>query len=288
MVLFDTRLVGGDNGKSAYQYAIESGYKGSESEFAETLADIGVTLTSTLPSGQTTLTFTDEKITADSVLNAVYTSVFGASVESAEFIDGSLTLEFVKQDENMDVMILIDAAMADGIHGEDGEKGADGKSAYQYAVDGGYEGTEEEFAKLLNGISNLQDDVESLENMIYPIGSIYLSVNDVNPSTLFGGTWEKFGNGRTLVGVDENDTDFATVELEGGEKTHTLTIDEMPAHTHSEKTFSISTGSYGGYDSVNGNTKITSSSTTSGSSGGDQPHNNLQPYITVYMWKRTA
>lgn len=214
MVLFDTRLVGGDNGKSAYQYAIESGYKGSESEFAETLADIGVTLTSTLPSGQTTLTFTDEKITADSVLNAVYTSVFGAYVKSAEFIDGSLTLEFVKQDENMDVKILIDATLAsdtDPVNGEDGvgiesieqtitseeddgeneitvkltngenytftvqngskgsqgekgEKGTDGnngKSAYEYAKDGGFEGTEEEFAELLaNGNGGTNGEVE--------------------------------------------------------------------------------------------------------------------------------
>ena len=110
MALFDVGLVNGKDGKSAYQYAKDAGYKGTESEFAETLADIGVTLTSTLPAGQTTLTFIDEKITADSILNTVYTSIFGVSVKSAEFIDGSLTIEFVEQDEDMEVVAIIDAS----------------------------------------------------------------------------------------------------------------------------------------------------------------------------------
>ena len=66
----------------------------------------------------------------------------------------------------------------------------------------------------------------------YPIGSIYISYNNTNPGTLFGGTWESFGSGRTLVGINSSDTAFDTVGKTGGEKTHTLTVAEMPSHTH--------------------------------------------------------
>ena len=124
-------------------------------------------------------------------------------------------------------------------------------------------------------------------NALYPVGSIYMSVNNTNPSTFFGGTWVSWGAGRVPVGVDTNDTDFATVEQTGGEKTHTLTVSEMPSHKHTVEAigsgttqqeltaFNVSTTS--GIDSYAG-TDFT---------GGGQAHNNLQPYITCYMWKRT-
>lgn len=124
-------------------------------------------------------------------------------------------------------------------------------------------------------------------NALYPVGSIYMSVNNTNPSTFFGGTWVSWGAGRVPVGVDTNDTDFATVEKTGGEKTHTLTVSEMPSHKHTVEAigsgttqqeltaFNVSTTS--GIDSYAG-TDFT---------GGGQAHNNLQPYITCYMWKRT-
>ena len=67
---------------------------------------------------------------------------------------------------------------------------------------------------------------------IYPIGSIYISVNSTSPATLFGGTWERFGNGKAIVGVDESDDDFKTVALTGGSKTKTITVENLPAHTH--------------------------------------------------------
>ena len=129
-------------------------------------------------------------------------------------------------------------------------------------------------------------------NALYPVGSIYMSVNTTNPSTFFGGTWEAWGAGKVPVGVDANDTDFATVEKTGGEKTHTLTESEMPKHSHGLPTFhsnpekenitfadtpfnadKASDGTVG-----NGGRVI--------SAGGGQAHNNLQPYITCYMWKR--
>ena len=124
-------------------------------------------------------------------------------------------------------------------------------------------------------------------NALYPVGSIYMSVNNTNPSTFFGGTWVSWGAGRVPVGIDTNDTDFATVEKTGGEKTHTLTVSEMPSHKHTVEAIGSGTtqqeltafnvGTTSGIDGYAG-TDFT---------GGGQAHNNLQPYITCYMWKRT-
>ena len=131
------------------------------------------------------------------------------------------------------------------------------------------------------------NDIDLL-NKVYPIGSIYLSTSQVNPSNLIGGTWERFGKGKTLVGVNEDDTDFDTVELEGGEKTHLLTVNEMPSHSHNLVLKSYYNNG-GGSDSFakQGYYDSTESKTTT-SAGGSTAHNNLQPYITVYMWKRVA
>lgn len=115
----------------------------------------------------------------------------------------------------------------------------------------------------------------------YPVGSIYTSVVSTNPSTLFGfGTWTAFATGRCLVGIDSGQTEFDTVEETGGAKTHTLSIAEMPAHTHSSIDFS------GGPNNLAGGAGLNTSGVT-GSTGGGGAHNNLQPYIVVYMWKRT-
>ena len=137
----------------------------------------------------------------------------------------------------------------------------------------------------------------------YPVGSIYMSVVSTDPGTIFGGTWVTFGAGRVLVGVDANDADFDTVEETGGEKTHTLITNEMPAHAH-ERT-NGSCAALGGKSGSVGRDRVTVP--TSGNkyafvanfdgllyggdtsnTGGGQAHNNLQPYITCYMWKRTA
>jgi hypothetical protein len=120
---------------------------------------------------------------------------------------------------------------------------------------------------------------------IYPVGSIYMNAtSSTNPATLIGfGTWVAFGAGRVPVGIDSGDTDFDTAEETGGAKTHTLTVDEMPAHTHSVPNSGSQNNSF---DS--GTTVGNDVTGTSGSTGGGQAHNNLQPYIVVYMWKRTA
>lgn len=71
-------------------------------------------------------------------------------------------------------------------------------------------------------------------NLIYPVGSIYISANSASPSTLFGGIWQVFGNGKALVGFDASDSDFNSAEKTLGSKTHIQTIGEMPNHTHTQ------------------------------------------------------
>lgn len=119
---------------------------------------------------------------------------------------------------------------------------------------------------------------------VYPVGTIYTSVVATNPATVFGfGTWVAFGAGKVLVGLDAGQTEFDTVEETGGAKTHTLTEAEMPAHTHTYNN-SLGTAPNGRGDTGNSlNTGI-----ATGSTGGGTAHNNLQPYIVVYFFKRTA
>ncbi len=121
-------------------------------------------------------------------------------------------------------------------------------------------------------------------NLLFPVGAIYAAIVSTNPATLLGfGTWTAWGTGRVPVGIDTGQTEFNTVEKTGGEKTHVLTTTEMPAHTHSVPFQSVST------DQGNNPISLAQSGTsTSGSTGGGAAHNNLQPYITCYMWKRTA
>jgi hypothetical protein len=127
----------------------------------------------------------------------------------------------------------------------------------------------------------------TINALVYPVGSIYMNANvATNPATLLGfGTWEAYAEGRVPVGKASSGT-FNTLNATGGAETHTLSIAEMPAHTHSshdsnhtrtpDSTDSTS-DEYGEYHSAN-----------TGSTGGGNAHNNLQPYIVVYMWKRTA
>lgn len=172
--------------------------------------------------------------------------------------------------------------------------------------------------------------VDALLELIYPVGSIYMSVNDTNPATFLGGTWVRWGQGRVPVGVKEDDDDFKTPEKEDGEKKHQLITSEMPNHRHKgqysathtytdhaqtptdppspvimvdqgtrevEVQYNVvkdnvsstpyhSSGS-GPINDIFYSYKVTSTYGVA-DDGGDIPHNNLQPYITCYMWKRTA
>ena len=128
---------------------------------------------------------------------------------------------------------------------------------------------------------------------IYPIGSIYTNAGvATNPGTLLGfGTWSAFGAGRVIVGVDSTDTDFDAVRETGGSKTdsHALTIAELPSHTH--QTTLRGNGEDENLDLPSASDNSDPSRTmTSGATGGGAAHSHdiVQPYITAYMWRRTA
>ena len=127
----------------------------------------------------------------------------------------------------------------------------------------------------------------------YPVGSIYMNAtNATNPGTLLGfGTWTAFGEGRVLIGIDSSDTDFDTAEETGGSKTHTLTEAQLPSHRHQVGSNDSGTGTGGAAgnmelvrDAGTGNGPAVNSSFT----GSGDAHTIVQPYIIVYMWKRTA
>lgn len=124
-------------------------------------------------------------------------------------------------------------------------------------------------------------------NLIYPIGSIYMSINNTSPATLFGGTWEQLKD-RFLLGAGSTYSNGTT----GGESTHTLTVDEMPSHNHqlagkkgTSGTPGFPTGSIAAYnDGIGEGWWVQPTELT----GGGKAHNNMPPYLAVYMWKRVA
>jgi len=137
-------------------------------------------------------------------------------------------------------------------------------------------------------------NIKDIINIVYPVGSIYMSVNDTDPSLLFHGTWERIKD-RFLLASGDTYSAGST----GGEATHTLTIDEMPSHNH------IVCDDIAGKANVAQinawrinelpNTKVTyvqKGQSFNGAetepTGGSQPHNNMPPYLTVYIWKRVA
>jgi len=139
-------------------------------------------------------------------------------------------------------------------------------------------------------------DVIEVLKKAYPVGSIYINASvSTNPATLLGfGTWSAFGAGRTLVGIDSGDTDFDTVEETGGAKTHTLTTAELASHAHKVSRGNNITGfatPYGAPISGWGLQEVGEASSgvyyrDTNTAGSGNAHNNLQPYIVTYLWKR--
>lgn len=156
-------------------------------------------------------------------------------------------------------------------------------SNFKTETDNRFNTTKEELTSLIN------TTIDNTINSIYPIGSVYISLTETNPDTYLKGTWEQFGQGRTLIGVGAGNDGTNTQEFEvnttGGEYKHKLVIGEIPSHAHKyyspivqEVSPVSNTATYGNY---NKDYKIDSDSV-----GGDGYHNNVQPYITVYFWKR--
>lgn len=119
----------------------------------------------------------------------------------------------------------------------------------------------------------------------YPVGSIYMSVNDTSPASLFGGIWEQLKD-RFLLAAG----DTYSAGLTGGEATHNLTVDEMPEHSHNLPVDKL----YGDaapieYDRINLTSGIVyNNGYGTNKTGANQPHNNMPPYLVVYCWKRVS
>lgn len=185
-------------------------------------------------------------------------------------------------------------------------------------------------------VGSINTDAAKLEavDAAYPVGAIFMSAIATNPNTQLGiGQWQAWGTGRVPIGVDDGQVEFNVPEKVGGSKTHTLTLSEIPRHTHTgaphthsithdhENTplqyrYSATTTTTGSDNRITdiedlvgsaglpktaslnniqftGSSGAASFSGSSGPAGGNadsttQPHNNLPPYITCYMWKRTA
>lgn len=146
-------------------------------------------------------------------------------------------------------------------------------------------------------------------NKIFPVGAVYITYDKKNPGTFLGGTWEQFGQGRTLVGEgtgNDGSTSMSfTTNNTGGEYKHQLSYYEMPSHVHNE--YAMVEG-YTGWDTFTplpysmlfrfggGDYRENVSqchaarvplNTFTSSEGGSQSHNNVQPYIVTYFWRRT-
>ena len=123
----------------------------------------------------------------------------------------------------------------------------------------------------------------NLMDIVYPVGSIYMSTSPISPATRFGGTWNQIKDKFLLSAGDDY-----TVSSTGGESEHTLTIDEMPHHTHNlgETLYLYTDHITSRY--VNGGAETWLDSSLFKAQGGDQPHNNMPPYYVVYSWERTA
>lgn len=161
----------------------------------------------------------------------------------------------------------------------------------------------------------IEDTSDDILDLVYPVGSIYMSVNPTSPTTLFGGRWVQIGQGRTIIGQGtgtDSNSEQKTFDNgdTGGEYNHTLSTNEIPSHTHNSKSLTGSTRiqQYNGSASSTtgiisqtnnnynigsttgssfGSTTITVDAThTHDSVGSGQSHNNIQPYFVCYIWKR--
>ena len=131
---------------------------------------------------------------------------------------------------------------------------------------------------------------------VYPVGSIYLSTTATNPGALFGGTWEQIEDTFLLAAGSTY-----SAGTTGGEATHTLTQTEMPSHAHTQEAHAHRLHMWS--DAAATGSKVNAPASTSplskasftdslapkiNSTGGGQAHNNMPPYLSVYVWKRTA
>lgn len=137
------------------------------------------------------------------------------------------------------------------------------------------------------------DTTHSVLDVIFPIGRGFIDFTNTDYSNYLGFTWERELVGMVGVGLDASQTEFDTIGKTGGEKTHKLTINEMPSHQHDLEVHatgdtSLPIGGVANTSNAHASSKISENGWKPLPTGGDQPHNNLQPYKVVAYWKRVA
>ena len=136
-----------------------------------------------------------------------------------------------------------------------------------------------------DGFEQVDDDLDTsgIVNLIYPVGSLFINTSTVNPNVLFTGTkWERIKDTFLLAAGDKYE-----LGATGGEEEVTLTVAQMPSHRHNIGTRSVYTGG-GSYNAHTSSDDATGSSAANCEYvGGSQPHNNMPPYLAVYVWQRT-
>lgn len=285
----------GERGYSAYEIAVQNGYEGTEQDWLATLGTsshfnenyISYTISDTtktnyaLPTEYVTGTFVSAYLNGKRLTQDEYDV---DTTDSEIDLDNSVTLvvddvlEIVEDFLSTNNLPIVDTI--------------DSESTNDTAVGA---------LCAYNSIKAVADDVDTLETTVngilsslHPIGSIYLSIDSTNPSTLFGGTWEQIAQGMCLVGVgtgtdiNSNTKEFV-VGNNDGEYSHTLTISEMPEHNHNLSLYQGTQNDRGnatirGIDHIND----TSNNSLVNNTGGGVAHNIVQPTFGLYIWKRTA
>ena len=153
--------------------------------------------------------------------------------------------------------------------------------ALSYKADIDYIGSPVSKEELLSYVRS-----EMLTSM-YPVGSIYISTSSISPANIFGGEWNQIKDVFLLSAGDAYEAGSI-----GGEASHVLTVDEIPSHSHIYKRHAFDrndTDPTTGEDVYGANNKtLDAHEGTTSPTGGNMPHNNMPPYLTVYVWKRTA
>lgn len=132
----------------------------------------------------------------------------------------------------------------------------------------------------------LDEYVKQVFLTMYPVGSVWLSFNNIDPGTFIGGRWERFGQGRTLVGVDDWDRDFSTSDKKGGSKSLPLPI--VGGQNIGNTPVYLDTSVMSRYGSRGRGWDVHSSNEIKPSVDKPNGYDKLQPYVTVYMWKRIS
>lgn len=134
--------------------------------------------------------------------------------------------------------------------------------------------------------------LRQLVDLVYPVGSIYISTASTNPGTLFGGTWEAFAPGRVLIGAGQGDDGTTSMSFtalgEYGEYKHSLTVSEMPNHAHNIPALNYEVQGAGGSTIASHKTTEPEEMQPTSYEGKNKSFSLIQPSIAVNIWKRTA